>query len=528
MANTSNRPGEWEDEWREAFEEAEASPSPHVWKNIESALLAQETGKYRKGFLFYRTIAAALLLLIAGLSWYIIIHQNGENDTLSDSRTPQNLPVPVPSNTPPVEQPSASSMPPTSSRSTSLEKDREATEGNRDEKAVASPRSSENLPLPAYQDANIPASASSLRPEITRKEKAGPTSAAVQRPPLASSGSTAKVSPPDQSKMAGQESPRSGELLAPDPLSAQAVGASYLPERLAAHGIEQAVRLPSTQNEVLYRVPQPFAAHKDKEKSSGRAFFAGLALAPGYFDPQLQASPGIAEAVSFAPTAPSGAPGVSSGDRNGSLYDDSSIPPESSGINDYPELSFTYGVDVGMKLSDHWIVESGIDYNRFNTNTETRFGVADLASGNQYAFLASNRYALEGASGAKPISTTQINNNYEFISVPLQIGYQVAISKLHFMVSSGVAANFFLGNTISAPSSDLSEMRVSPTTDSPFRSSYYSGVLSGGLNYNVSGNYFLSFTPSYTFALTELTREGSALNSQPYSFGINVGLQYQF
>ena len=124
--------------------------------------------------------------------------------------------------------------------------------------------------------------------------------------------------------------------------------------------------------------------------------------------------------------------------------------------------------------------------------------------------------------------TTSINNAYEFVSVPMQIGYQVAIRKLNFILSSGVAANFFLGNNISAPASPLTNTRVSAEENSPFKALYYSGVLSGGVNYHILENYSFSLTPSYAFALTELTRQESAIDSQPYSFGINVGFQYQF
>ena len=67
-------------------------PASHVWKNIERDLAFQESGKYRRGFIFYRAIAATLLLLIAGLSWYIISHQQEIDPTTLGEETKQVSP----------------------------------------------------------------------------------------------------------------------------------------------------------------------------------------------------------------------------------------------------------------------------------------------------------------------------------------------------------------------------------------------------------------------------------------------------
>ena len=516
MANTSNRRGEWEDAWREALEGAEASPSPRVWDNIESALAVQETGKYRRGFLFYRAIAATLLLLIAGLSWYIVMHQREERDAVSDARSGQvrsttETPSWAPVNQSTADRPSVPGVVPQADVNSTLQAESlpEKTTALLPSGNAASASTADDTPALALQE-EVALRASS--PSRQTSDTGGPI-ANEKEPPVSTLTPDYAIS-----QYAGDDA-----QVADDPLLVEGTGARSSLEMLPSRGITEAAFLPPSrlvETSTLYHVPQPLAAQQEKQKkNSGPSFYAGLALTPSYFDPQLQTSaPPPAGAIV---SAPSGAPGMLNDDRQ--LYGDISVPP--SGTDDTPEMSFTYGVDIGMKLSDRWVLSSGIDYNRFNTRTETRLEAKDMVSGNRYPFVEANRYTLENAV---PISTTPVNNSYEFISVPLQVGYQVDVSKLRFTMSSGVAANFFLGNDISSPSSSLSQLRVSSTTDSPYRAVYYSGVLSGGVNYNVSGRYFVSLTPSYAFALTELTKNESALNSAPYSFGLNVGFQYQF
>ena len=542
MADTSNRHHEWEDQWRDAFNGAEASPSPHVWKNIESELALQQTSKYRRGFLFYRATAAALLLLIAGLSWYIVAHQKDKGNSLSDADSQLNRSEQVRPKTTDANQSKDNPLSTTRGLSNKNASPKEAdsrqkspqeplasgTSDTKDAYSVDQPKksvSSEAPPL-AYQK---------KEPSSTKERSARRTSerqdSTGSRSTLPTDVSSLAQATTNDAETAGSVNAETGQ----GHLIMQGQGSEGTRNSVASlamidnRGVaEPSISLPASIVETanLYRVPQVPTTYQQKQDKKMRqpAFFAGLAVAPSYFDPQFQTS-AAAPANVFTLRGPSGAPGQNSDER----AFNSVVPSTSSGIDDRPELSLTYGIDVGINLSDHWVLASGIDYSRFSTNAETRWAVADVATGNRYPYLVANSYQLDQTTASPaPTMTTSINNAYEFVSVPMQIGYQVAIRKLNFILSSGVAANFFLGNNISAPASPLTNTRVSAEENSPFKALYYSGVLSGGVNYHILENYSFSLTPSYAFALTELTRQESAIDSQPYSFGINVGFQYQF
>lgn len=506
MADMQPNQQPWENEWQQAFKGAETPPPAHVWKNIEGELAVQETGKYRRGFVLYRAVAAVLLLLIAGLTWYIVAQQPATNADVvvdlenSPKRAEQSADVP-PASLPTLPSAgSASSETPLAENGTQAKSSSEVADQPR--QVVGS---SSNV-----ADASI----ESVSATKSRAETAsGATRARVGKPGTQGSDNLAQTAP-HQSAAVGQSQSDTKLLIATVAQVESGTVADAAP-----------LLLPSQKEAILYRVPQIPTASAEKDRPS-LSLFAGLSLAPGYFDPQFQANASDFGAVALSPSPSFNALELRSADAYETPASSATI-----GVENTPELSFTYGIDVGMRLSDHWVLESGVDYNRFSTSTATRWVVADVASGQRYAFVATNANTLADNLNQAPNTSTDLNNAYEFIAVPMKVGYRRSVSKFQFTVSSGVAANFFLRNAISASSaaSELSTYRISASKEgSPFNDVYYSGLLSGGVNYNVLGRYYLSLTPTYAFALTPLTRVDSNLISNPYSFGVNVGFQYQF
>ena len=509
MADMQPNQQPWENQWQKAFEGAETPPPAHVWKNIEGELAVQESGKYRRGFLLYRSVAAVLLLLIAGLTWYIMAHQ-----PTTDSPVVVDL-----ENSP--KQPEQSAEAPAASLPTPSEVDTRASEVPLAE--------SETLTKPSSEEADQPRQVSGSS-SGTDDAATGSVSVAESRS-QATDQATRSVSADSRNGSAFDDLSRADAVPSPNAEQNQPeikpLVTTVAPVASGTVADASSLGLPAQSETTLYRVPQipTTAAEKDRPSLS---LFAGLSLAPGYFDPQFQANGSDFGAVALSPS-----PGFSRDAFNLASAEDYSTPalPASIGVENTPELSFSYGFDVGMRLSDHWVLESGVDYNRFSTSTDTRWVVADVTSGQRFAYVATNANTLDNSLNQAPNTSTPLNNAYEFIAVPMKIGYRRSVSKFQFTVSSGVAANFFLRNAISASSaaSELSTYRISASQNgSPFNDVYYSGLLSGGVNYNVLGRYYLSLTPTYAFALTPLTRVDSNLESNPYSFGVNVGFQYQF
>ncbi len=66
-------PDKFEDQWRNAFEDAEMSPSPAVWDKVELALANSANGKFKRRIIFFKLMAAASVafaLSIGGIGIY--------------------------------------------------------------------------------------------------------------------------------------------------------------------------------------------------------------------------------------------------------------------------------------------------------------------------------------------------------------------------------------------------------------------------------------------------------------------------
>ncbi|MBC5774141.1 hypothetical protein H8S95_08715 [Pontibacter sp. KCTC 32443] len=69
MSSTDNKEyGELEQSMWRRFQDAEATPDPNVWSQIDHVLTLQENVKYKKRVLFYRQLAAAVLYCLCWLA----------------------------------------------------------------------------------------------------------------------------------------------------------------------------------------------------------------------------------------------------------------------------------------------------------------------------------------------------------------------------------------------------------------------------------------------------------------------------
>ncbi len=521
----------YEEQWQKAFESAEMPPSPNVWKNIDQQLAAQEGGKYKRGFFFYRAAAAVLLLCIAGLGWYTLTRsknsdsiaeqQETEIKQLDQSAVERRSPLTAQSsgkNTLSAEQSEVTianednQLPAANSSNERLTTDNSITNG--DQSSLATSESENNSQFRMKQET---VAGSNIAVVDADKENE-----AVSVSNIATEQLTAKtlIFPNEE------VSPREEELLSNHQvgrLSALPPGGLALSKPTWVDGIEELFLVPQERNE--------FARKSEKRVTQ---FFAGLAMAPSFFDPNFQSQPSGGAFSDFALAGESLSPSnfdTQSDNLFVARMSNSSAAPSSAveeGLQNQSSLSFSYGLNFGLELGEHWSIESGLDFQNFQTTTETRYTVVDLQSGKRYPLVATNAQANAATySNTTPIGNpSEVDNQFQFISVPLLIGYNVRFSKFTILVSPGIATNLFLGNRIS--SDQYASSTISRDGNSPFNTRYFSGMISGGVFYQLMRNYSLSFTPSYQFALTNLASNSATFSSQPQSFGLRLGFRYNF
>lgn len=492
MGNQHQNNSDYEKMWKEAFDHAEMSPSDDLWDKIDTQLTRQESGAYKKRFLFYRAVAAACLLCLLGLGIFTASHyyEDKPQQPLSvDSQ--QQAPQPAALN------PEADGQTNSTNETNTQQHESQSPFGRHS--------ASDNL-----------ANKQSLTQgkEKSDIEQAYAGNSSKENTSNSLKGKTVHKQLHDEATQSEDVYPsKSGSQVAS--VLSRAVASGW-------HDMPVNFSLPMS-NEPLYKVPNPYAAETQEAVEEGPVFFAGLDLSGNYFDPNFQ-SPSMNANADMAPASLLDHALYSYAPER-AMY---ASPERTPGAESTPQISFSYGMDMGVNLTKHLSVQSGIDYGRFNTSTMTNMGLKSLTSREKYPLTVSNMSNLSADQGISYTDYTSLTSSFELLTIPLKIGYHVIFNKLQLFLSSGMAANFFLNNRISDESGQLNTVNVQAGPESIYRKVFYSGIISGGLNYNVTGNYLIKIAPEYSFSVSEMTQEGSFISSQPFLFGMNFGITYQF
>ncbi|MEK6478224.1 hypothetical protein WJR50_11835 [Catalinimonas sp. 4WD22] len=496
---------DFEDQWKEAFEDAEITPSANLWKNIDNQLTMQENGKYRKGFIFYRAVAAACTLCLLALGYYVL-----QNNMNSSNRELANQPA-VQKTAPQQE----------TNDNLALEDSNEQTE--QDKLNQQQEAAQEIMPKDAQSNSNDTNADNASK---STEEGFSATTLAdneqIKRKRTLTSTSSGQYNAYGVAEGDGLENAQNN-IQSEKTISLIAL--DYVPSK--GPKLTEAIINDWTKDiDRLYRVPQVVVDDKASEQKP--EFFAGVNLATNYFDPNFSAGSNNTFANALRPSADESSQPNNLDQSFSTLSSRNS--PANSGLENKPQLSLSYGVDVGVMLTKHISLESGLDYGRMNASTQTSWVAEDYAQGQRIPLLASNTRA--GAEFSNQTQFTpqelQLTNSFAFLAIPLKLGYNLGFERINFNLSSGVAANFFLNNRLSDESGQLNTVNISASSDSPYRPVYYSGVVSSGVNYLIASNYAVSVSPNYNFSLSALTEDGNNFSSQPNAFGVDFGIRYNF
>lgn len=298
----------------------------------------------------------------------------------------------------------------------------------------------------------------------------------------------------------------------------------------------------SSSEEMIYKIDHiylipimPEGASKVKKDKESGIFLAGLDFSTGVFDPNFQTDAGGFNNASSS-FARDGA-AVYSNAMVESINDQyaafntmnkSFAVVRGSGKKPEPKIAFSYGANIGFKLTRRVIVQTGIAYRRANTTSTTTGYIEDSNSDSRIPIISTYQYQFDGLTKVNLISETNLNNQYEFLSIPLRAGYMIVDRKVNLSLMAGISSEFFLNNQIEDGSEYLATLTNSPGDGSPYKGIYFNGSLGTVLGYNFFRNYSITVEPSYRFALNSFTRDDYYLNSLPSSFMLSFGVAYNF
>ncbi len=479
----------FDNSWKDLFEGAEIQPREELWTKIDSTLANRQIRRYRRKILVYKLLAAASLLFAIGIGYFSI------QDSLRPQKSTDQL----------------------SSIQTGPEK----------QSAIQK----ETIPGLRQDQNSIKQEASGLN-----ESRGTETIAAIQEPRL-----TDQELSSDGTEMPIRDLKNSNQVSLTTTMQnnteRQIQHLPYLTNRLNLEPLQPAGDIPDPE-----RKKDPYAddwyalyeqTRKDEgDKKEGSELWAGVNFSSGVFDPNISYG---SNSVSLADQAQ--LPIGSSYDQLSMVQDPSNnianymkaTRPEESSYN--PEFSYAYGVNVGYQISPKFMVRGGVSYLSSHTSTNINSYISDPVSNKKMPNQALYSVTIESA-GVSSVNTSiediKLNNTYEFISLPVSVGYYLIDKKIEWMLTAGFSTDFFLKNTISDPSNFLESKEVSAGSDSPYNNSYINGTLGTMINVSFADHYRFSLEPAYRLGLSEFAKDDASFTSRPSTFFITAGLSYIF
>ncbi len=514
----SQKPNNFEEEWQKAFNDASFSPPSDMWERIEQDL----ERKKRRPFLFFLRPSA----MLAGIAAMLILALGGI--LFLNKKDTQTL---VANNT--QIQPNKNSQNQSNESITSAENDNITVETPNDIETVTSLNESNNKQNIL---AEVGINQSFAKPKKSNKN--------IQLPTLVA----ASLSSFNTDNAITATRVNNNQLL--EDLNIQMVD-SQRNRNVFSNIIEdgKSNNLALLQHREYQYFGSRYTLKREKLNfeveenetpilaSNDSKFWVGIQSGVSPFDPNMKLgglnTVAMAQADAFAKVSNTPSFGASP----------SADDPQPNVMVSQPQnaimsgIGINTGVAMGYKISKKWNFESGIRYLRGNSTLNSNT-YAFQQNGYVNTFFAD--YLLQNSSSQEfqiansPINTvvadaSQFGNRYEYLMIPLQVGYEIGLSKkVALNLLAGVSTDIFLQNTIINDNSIVQEKSTINNSSNIYKPLNLSGLGGVRASYLISKHWQLNLGSSYQHSLFSGINNSTALQMRLKMFGLNYGLNYRF
>ncbi len=270
-------------------------------------------------------------------------------------------------------------------------------------------------------------------------------------------------------------------------------------------------------------------------KAKKREKWASISIMPGAYNPAV--------ALASAATPMAIANYANSASRN--------TVAATPVVDSHSSRSIAYQLSAGIQLTERWSVESGVGYLSAQSTVEspTQVSLASTAmitakdaqvannlfvdavrnrvisQTNAYAAAAMDQNGVSQSYVTNRYSATEqqaVSNDYQFVQVPVQVGYQLRPRKrLGLALIGGFLTNIFVRNTVA------SQVVVTPA-DAIYRSLSVAASVGARFRYRPSQHWSASLAGLYQPTIGSSTLSSSPIRSQPTTTGMSFGVDYHF
>lgn len=477
---------------KKKFGESKVQPSSAVWEGIEAELLKQDNVKMRRKAVFYRNVAAAVLLL-AVVSLYFNLQgvRNIRNTVqveitdLSNSAVKENR----------------------SSSDVLTSEDMPQVADNRSEQASSieqnSTTNNENKGFGTSES-----SESSFQQTSSGKLKGeGSVFALASNEAAAGSNEVSEISLTNINEL---DEASFDKLASKMPVNEQFTGF-----HLADVQIE----------EVSY-----FAVSevRKEKKDNNIGFQSSFNVGSGSFNPNssITSSP---VSSNFSTLNTPGTAGRSLGGDAQNVSQEKAVVDDLSSAPIRSNISLTFGVHVGLNINERWKIRSGLQFGNYRTTSESSTVIRDMNSEQFFPYHgASSATELSEGKIINVTSEYDFYNDFQILSVPLIVSYKFLDRKFGMALVSGATADLLLKNTIRGGSDQISDINFNKNDKQSYKSVFYSGLVGLEFSYSFSKHYAISLTPTYKKALMNITNDNASFRSTPDFVSLDMSIQYLF
>lgn len=473
MSGRENFEDQFDQVWHDAFEGADVTPPPVVWNEIDRRLAYKELSVYKSKAMYYRSAVAAIILLAASFgTWQYLYFQN-KTEQLATSAITIDHPEPM----------NGMSL---INSYVALGKN---TTGSVNTNSI---NTNDQSIINKTKGSKVDNSSGSGSTSVTNG--------------LSYFESSSSVAPIDND----EDKANFHELWNLD-------SKSISTETILAVTFRELKKIPVYKFEQLENDKR--VAHKEK-------YFAGVSFGSGGFDPNYESTGGslLASNLDVNPSA-------------FSLSDNEAIYNQSPSVREgmLPGESVSLGVNLGMKLSNRWTLESGLQYARTDATTQTNLVIQTSTWQESIPATSQVRGNKQFESAVKREEVVEydyrdlnLRNEFQFASVPLKAGFLVLDKKLKLELNAGLIANIYMGNRLSGHEDEIAQLTIGPGDQSPYRELSFSGLAGIELGYRLLKRFDVVLEPNYRRSINSLTKDDATFLTNPSGFGVVTGIRYNF
>jgi len=117
------------------------------------------------------------------------------------------------------------------------------------------------------------------------------------------------------------------------------------------------------------------------------------------------------------------------------------------------------------------------------------------------------------------------NQSIKFINVPLMVRFQLTKKKFTWYANAGVSANFIIQEKAKIIMNNSETTIINHING--LKKMNYGFLFGAGVQYNMYDDLDIFIEPMFRGSLSSITRN-TAVNSYPYSLGLNLGFSLHF